>query len=73
MKTIEKFKTQANSSGLSLMGVTSSNNGYPEPDLGYFAKGFNSFKDAEEFAKENGGTIIKCTWMELREVSWRYE
>ena len=68
MKTLENFKNEADRQSLSLMGLTGSANGYPEPDLGWFAYGFASIEEAEKFAGETGGEICLGQWRD----GWGY-
>lgn len=68
MKTIENFKTQAKSQHLQMAGLTDSQDGYPQPELGYFVHGFNSWKELEAFAELTGGSPHFSQWKD----GWNY-
>ena len=64
----QDFLTKAEEQNLKTKGLTGSGTGYPEPDLGYVAYGFNDFNEAERFAEETGGETIHITFRD----GWSY-
>lgn len=60
MKTLEKFEnaTQDNKS-LTLIEINSDGNDYPRGLGSYGAIGFETIKEAEKFANENGGEVSR--------------
>lgn len=68
MKKIDAFLEAAEEKNLKKMGLAGASNGYPEPDLGWFICEFNTYEDAELFAKENGGIVAVSEWRD----GWGY-
>lgn len=66
--TTQDFLTKASENNLYTKGLTGSQTGYPEPDLGYVTFGFKGFEEAETFAKETGGQTIHITFRD----GWSY-
>lgn len=58
MTNNKPFPTEAASAlNLHITEVTGGANGYPEPHLGYAVHGFDTYQEAEDFAKEHGGRV----------------
>jgi len=68
MKNLDSFKEKAALQGLTLIGLTGSSNGYPEPDLGWFAYGFENIDEAKEFAKKFDCEVSEAEWRD----GWGY-
>jgi len=57
--TLESFIQQIEDSNLRLIQINTDANDYPKGLGSYGAIGFNTFKDAEDFCKKNGGEICQ--------------
>jgi len=68
MKNLDSFKEEAESTGLTLMGLTGASNGYPDPDLGWFAFGFKTIDEAKEFAEKFNCEVSEAEWRD----GWGY-
>jgi len=68
MKTYNEIKEILEGMNLNNKSVTGGRNGYPEPYLGEFYYGFDTFEEIKEFVKENGGVIASASWKD----GWAY-
>jgi len=64
----ERFKEIAQEHGLTVMGLTGSFNGYPEPEKGFFAYGVADCNHAKRIAEEHGLVVYKARWKD----GWGY-
>lgn len=62
MKDLNNFVKEAQSLQLTVVGLTASRSGYPNPDLGYFVHGFSSWSELESFAGITGCTPHLSLW-----------
>lgn len=58
MKTLENFNQAIENEGLTSIQINTDGNDYPKGLGSYGAIGFETFKEAEAFAEENGGEIV---------------
>jgi len=53
----DKVRAVARAAGLKSRDITGARNGYPEPFLGIFISGFDTFEAAKRFAQEHHGDV----------------
>lgn len=60
METYNDYAQLASDNNLKCGHVTGGRNGYPEPYLGAFIHGFDSYRDIENFVVNLGGRVVLC-------------
>lgn len=59
MKNLENFKAEADMKGWTLIQINTDGNDYPRGLGAYGAIGFDTIKEAEQFAEDNGGEVYQ--------------
>jgi hypothetical protein len=72
MKTLENFKIATDNNGLQLIQFNTNGNDYPSGLGSYGAINFDTFNDAEQFSRDNGG-VVGIFQTRQGHTFWRFE